>query len=172
MQTKQANTFLFFFLLAVAFIVTVGCGGVQRPDGLPPTYPLSIKVLQEGKPLDDATVALYFADGSMTWTVGGVTDAGGIAKMYTHGKFEGVPEGNYNVTVSKMIYEGKTEYDAAMESGNTAAAQKIDVSAWQLVSNEYMLQSKTPIKIEVKKSTKTLEVDAGPTVRIKKEMLK
>ena len=172
MQTNQSSTYLFFFLLAAACVVTVGCGGEQRPDGLPPTYPLSIKVLQEGQPLDDATVTLYFADGSMNWTIGGVTDAGGVAKMYTHGKFEGAPEGSFNVTVSKMLYEGKAEHDAAMDAGDTEAARRIEVNAWQLVADEYMIPARTPIKVEVTKGTKSLEIDAGSAVRIKKEMLR
>lgn len=171
MKLNQASISL-LSALAIALFVTAGCGGEKRPDGLPPTFPLSVKVLQEGTPLADATVAFYFADGSMNWTIGGMTDAAGVAKMYTHGKFDGVPEGNYNVTVSKMIYEGKAEYDAAMESGDTAAARAIEVNAWQLVGDEYMIPGKTPIKVEVKKDTKTLEVDAGTAVRIKKEMLK
>lgn len=171
MRSKQANISL-LSTLSIAIFVIAGCGSVPRPDGLPPTYPLNVKVLQEGTPLAEATVAFYFEDGSMKWTIGGVTDANGVAKMYTHGKFEGVPAGNFSVTVNKMLYEGKDEYDAAMERGDTAAARAIDVNAWQLVNDEYTLPSRTPIKVEIKKDTKNLEVNAGPAVRIKREILK
>ena len=168
----QKNVFLCFSLLTIAFIITVGCGGDQRPDGLPPTYPLTIKVVQEGKPMEGATVSLRFTDGSMNWIIGGVTNAEGKAKIVTHGKYEGAPEGSFNVTVDKTVQEGKAEYDAAIERGDTAAAQKIEVNVWQLVEDDYLLSSKTPIKIEVKKDTKELEVDAGKAVKIKKDFLK
>ena len=169
MKANQVNVSVFFSLLAIALLGTAGCSKNQRPDGLPPTYPLTITVLQEGKPLEGATVSLVSSE--MTWVIGGVTDAEGKATMVTHGKFDGAPEGTFSVRVQKTIYEGREEYDAAMTSGDTAAAQRVDVKMFQLVEDVYTSKD-TPIKVEVKRDTKTLEVDAGPAVRLQKEFLK
>jgi len=111
-------------------------------------------------------------DATLNWAIGGVTDATGVAKMFTHGKFAGVPEGNYNVTVSKIIEEGAAEYYAAVESGDTDAARRIEVNVWQLVGDEYTQPGRTPIKVEIKRDMRTLEVDAGPVVRIRREFLR
>ena len=153
-------------------LAAAGCGGPKKPDGLPALYPLTIHVTQEGKPLADATVSLVTPDGSMKWVVGGVTNADGNAKMVTHGKFDGAPEGNFSVMILKTINEGVDEYNAAMTQGDTAAAKKIEVNMWQLVGDDYTLPKTTPIKVDVKKNTKLLEVDAGPAVKIKKPFLK
>jgi hypothetical protein len=167
MKANYTTPSLFFFLLLFA---AAGCGGSQRPEGLPPTYPLTIRVLQEGKPLEDATVSLVSLE--VKWVIGGRTNASGEAKMMTHGKYDGAPEGNFNVMISKTLYEGRDEYDAAMTQGDTAAAQKIDVKAFQYVEDKYTLAKETPVKVEVKRDSKLLEVDAGPAVKIKKEFLR
>jgi len=172
MKTNHPNTSLFLSVLTVALLGILGCGGEQKPDGFPPIYPLTVHVTQEGKPLEDATVSLVSADSSMTWIIGGVTDAEGNAKMRTHGKFEGAPEGNFNVVIQKTIHEGLDEYNAAMAQGDTAAAQRIQVNMFQLVEDAYTVARDTPIKVEVTRSTRTLEVDAGPAVRIRREFLK
>ena len=161
---------LFFSLLAIALLGTAGCNKNQRPEGLPPTHPLTITVTQEGNPLEGATVSLVSPE--LKWVIGGVTNADGQAKMMTHGKFEGAPEGTFNVIILKTVYEGRDEYDAAMARGDSAAAQKIDVKAIQFVEDKYTSAKDTPLKAEVKKETKVLDVDAGPVVKITKPFLK
>ena len=150
----------------------LGCGGKPRPDGLPPTYPLAVKVLQEGVPLADATVSLVNADSPIQWAVGGVTNAEGVAKMWTHGTYDGAPEGNFSVVILKTVFEGMEEYNAALAREDTGAARRIQVNMFQLVEDVYTSSRTTPIKVEVTKRTKTLEVDAGPAVRLKKEFSK
>ena len=172
MKANQVNVSLLLSALAITLLATIGCGGSPRPDGLPPTYPLTIKVLQEGQPLGDAAVALIDQDSSVKWAIGGTTNAEGIAQIWTHGTYNGAPEGNYSVVITKTIYEGLDDYNDAMIRGDTAAAQRIQVNMFQLVEDAYTVAKDTPIKVEVTRSTRTLEVDAGPAVRIRGEFLK
>jgi len=166
--------FVIFLLSAVCFLSSLftGCGGKPRPEGLPPTYPLAVKVLQEGVPLADATVSLVSLDAPIQWSVGGVTNADGVAKMWTYGTYDGAPEGSYSVVILKTVFEGLDEYDSAMARGEYSAARRIQVNMFQLVEDAYTSSRTTPIKVEVTKSTKTLEVDAGKAVRLPKEYLK
>jgi hypothetical protein len=61
---------------------------------------------------------------------------------------------------------------AAMNRGDAAAAQGIEVNVFQCVENVYNSPKDTPVKVEVTKTTKVLEVDAGPAVQIKKPFMK
>ena len=70
-------------IYCVLFALTLslsGCGGKPHTEGLPPTYPLAIKVLQEGVPPADTTVSLGSLEAPIQWTVGGVTNADGVTK--------------------------------------------------------------------------------------------
>ncbi|MDR1958459.1 MAG: DUF4198 domain-containing protein [Planctomycetaceae bacterium] len=75
----------FWVLLPVLFCA--GCGE-KTPEGMPALIKnASVTVIQDGKPLADAKVVLVPTNGSSRWTVGGQTDASGIAKLVTHGQY-------------------------------------------------------------------------------------
>ena len=169
---NQTNMSLCVSLSAVMLIGLVGCGGEKKPDGFPPIYPVTVRVTQEGKPLEGASVALTAPDGSVPWVVGGTTDASGNVKLRTHGKYEGAPAGKYNVQVSKVIYEGRDEYLDAMNRNDTAAAQNIDVKVFQYVEDAYTSAKDTPLRVEITKETKLFEVDSGPAVKLQKPFMK
>ena len=136
------------------------------PAGMPKLYPVLITVTQEGKPLADAGVSLRYADSSAgTWAIGGVTNATGIVKLHTNG-FPGAPEGKFKVVLTKQDNEGMAEYEAAGAQGDAAAARRVKVKIWSCIKEEYNDPSKTPLAVEITASTKTLEVDAGPVVKI------
>ncbi len=162
------NHLLFLFVLA---LLLPGCGP-DVPDGFPKLYPVSIKVLQEGKPLDDAAVLLRIADGSMTWSVGGKTDTKGLAVLWTHGKYKGAPVGKFKVVLQKVFNEGEKEMNEAVDRGDYATANKIQVKSFSYVRDEYTSVATTPVEVDISRKSRVIEVDAGPAVRIQKEYMR
>ncbi len=152
-------------LLALCASFLTACKKDSRPDGLPDLYPISIKILQEGAPLEGASVTLVSGDAAlMKWPTGGVTNAEGIAVMNTYG-FEGAPAGNFKVTVAKMVEEGgaATEEEAAqaMIEGTAINSKMVD-----LVDPTFKYDSKTPFTVDVQasKENPTPEFDVGAAV--------
>ncbi|QDT66709.1 carboxypeptidase-like regulatory domain-containing protein [Calycomorphotria hydatis] len=87
-------------LTGVVVTVFVGCGsGPGLPDDLPLLYRCEVKVTYHGEPLKDATITMIPAEGK--WVGVGTTNASGTALMRTQGRHEGVPSGDYRVTVHK-----------------------------------------------------------------------
>jgi hypothetical protein len=165
-------------LFSLLALTLCGCGGDQRPPGFPKLYPVSIKVIQEGSPLADASVSLRISDASMTWSIGGRTDERGIAILSTHGRFRGAPEGKFKVTVEKIINEGEAEMlaamsgvDAADERAYAAARRGHQVNSFSYVNEEYNSFNTTPIEIEINRKSREIEIDAGPAVKIRREYM-
>ena len=156
----------------VFVLVFSGCSSEKRPPGFPKLYPVSLKVIQEGKPLSEAAVSLRKADNSMTWSIGGRTDERGIAVLRTHGKFNGAPEGMFKVTVEKVINEGEAEMIQALDREDQVAAKRIQVNSFSFVKDEYNSMEKTPIEIEITRKSKVIEVNAGPAVKMKREYMR
>jgi len=161
--------FIIFLLLPSLF---VGCGSDVRPPGFPKLYPVSLKVMQEGVPLADASVSLRIAVNSMTWSIGGVTDKHGVAVLWTHGKFRGAPEGTFKVAVDKVVNEGEDEMNAAANRGDMAAAARIQVNSYSFVNEEYGTIATTPIEIEITRKSRVIDVDAGAAVKLRREYLR
>ena len=90
------------FFLALLTVSVLGCGKVQRPVGLPDLSPCEITITQGGKPLEGADVRLVPESGKTEWITAGKTDAYGVARVSTHAKFAGAPEGTFKVLVSKL----------------------------------------------------------------------
>jgi len=173
MKLNQVNILLLLPALAVAF-VTIGCGGEQRPAGMPPLFRLTIHVTQEGQPLDDVTVNLVCPDGSMPWVIGAVTDSDGNATIMTQGRFAGAPEGTFRVTLQKDYMENFQALREAEAVGDSAAIARISptVRNLQLIGDDYMSPTDTPLTVEVTRSTRTITVDAGPAVRIERPFIR
>jgi len=136
-----------------------GCSK-PRPDGLPKLVPCSVTVVQDSKPLEGATVA--FESDDLKWAVGGTTDAKGVAKMYTHGSYEGAPEGKFKVTIVKQVVESLGEA--------TSASMTPGGQAFNLVDLKYFTPEDTPLEIEVSGKTKA-EFDVGAAIKEPVKML-
>ena len=158
-----------FFVFAA---IMSGCGDAERPEGFPKLYPVSLKVTQESTPLAKASVSLKTSDGSMVWSTGGVTDEKGFVVLWTHGKFRGAPEGKFKVLITKIVNEGEEEMLAAANREDYAAAAKIPVNSYSCVKEEYESFEKTPLEIEITKKSRVIDIDAGPTVKIKREYMR
>jgi hypothetical protein len=97
------TTVLFLSVSVSVFIAGAGCKGEQRPDDLPPLYPCEITVIQDGNPLSSATVLFFPLNGNFQFAIGGKTDQNGILVPKTNGEWDGVPQGEYRISISKQI---------------------------------------------------------------------
>ena len=83
------------FVFIVALSLSVGC-----QDKMGGTYPVTIKVTLDGKPLEGARILLSEVSGSQSAV--GVTDASGVASIKsTEGGWGGVFPGEYDVVMKK-----------------------------------------------------------------------
>ena len=152
MKSKIAAVLLCFVAVSI-----VGCSGERRPDGFPPLYSASVRIVQDGTPLEGATVFLFPTDGtSPKWGTMGFTDSNGKAVLATHGKFSGAPEGEYLVIVEK-----KENVTSPHRGDGTA------VESFLLVEQQYGNKETTPLKIQIQKRGQNHEeFDVGKPVRI------
>jgi len=145
---------LLFLFVAVSLC---GCSGENRPHDLPRLYPLTLTIMVDDLPLDDAQVLLITDNpADAKWTVGGRTDAEGKAVIVTHGQFRGAPAGKFKVCVAK---------DDVAQPKNIAASEAppmYDVNASPVstpvihhVDPIFKDPTSTPLEIEVVSTKKT-----------------
>jgi len=151
--------------------VLFGCGGKKRPEGLPKLFPLSVKIIQDGRPLPEASVILMSDKPELTrWPSGGVTGADGVVVITTYG-FEGAPEGTFKVVVTKEEVTGgaqsQEEAMKAMQGETTLEGEQ----HFSLVADEYANANTTPLSIDVSSSNKeVVEFDVGEAVRVQRKL--
>ncbi|MDD3470718.1 MAG: carboxypeptidase regulatory-like domain-containing protein [Thermoguttaceae bacterium] len=142
------------------FLGILACGP-QYPEGMPKLYPVTLQFVQEGQPLTEASVRLIPENSSHQWVVGGSTDAQGNVVLYTHGQYEGVPEGKYRITVNRFELSGSKPSMNDMMAGQ--ASQEKNYST---VARKYTLPNQTPLVLEVRSSGNAFEpFELGKAVR-------
>ena len=158
------------FCVLILLLIQSGCRGPQKPEGMPPLYPCSITIIQDDAPLVGAIVSLISQTGDGKWSSSAQTDEKGVAKLITYGQFQGSPEGNYHVTVSKRISDGEPPKSNVDESGRVLGPPVIVVPSYiELVAMEYTSSKTTPLTIEVKpvKKGNDQTFDIGKAVQVK-----
>lgn len=164
--------------LTLALSVFSGCGGQKYPDGFPKVYPVTVSVVQDGKPLEGANVLFYAQDEvNSRWGIGGCTDAAGNAIMAVNGKYKGVPAGQYKVTVTKVVTESNqdkippqpdaTKDPVAFETWYQKYGQgPILNKEFTLVEEQFAELAKTPLTAEVAASgSNSVKLDVGKAIR-------
>ncbi|MDR1483708.1 MAG: hypothetical protein LBT09_02675 [Planctomycetaceae bacterium] len=160
-----------FFFSAIALIAFSGCGEKLPPD-LPKLHSTILTVVQEGKPLDDASVQLIPKGFDSKWSANGVTDKSGKVEFYTHGKYKGVAEGTYRVVVQKTFTE-EPKY-----AGQVHPPEGVSYEKWQqmlasdkpqsynLVDLKFGSRDSSPLEIVVDPdSKKERSIDVGKSIR-------
>jgi len=164
-------SFRVLFCISIVILIQGGCGGPQRPDGMPPLYPCSITIIQDGAPLEGAIVSLLSQSGDGKWSSSAQTDEKGVAKLITYGQFHGAPEGSYHVTVSKRVSDGDPPKPNVDESGRVLGLPTAPpvISYIELVAMEYTSSKTTPLTLEVKPAKKGNDqtFDVGKAVQVK-----
>lgn len=152
-RCRFVHAILCWVIVVLFSVLAVGCRKVQTPADLPELHPVTITVRQDGQPLAAASVALY-AEGSK-WTVGGSTDADGVARIRTLAKYTGAPAGTYKVCVVKELVE-----DPPSPSGLS--------TFYDLVDQKFKSPKTTPLEITVSKGEgKPHAFDVGGAIKKK-----
>jgi hypothetical protein len=96
------------FLVVALVITAVGCGG--KGPNLPPQYPVSGTISMDGKPLGGAGI-MFLPRGETRGTGAfGMADATGKYSLKTDHGGAGAPEGEYAVTISRVVNRDGTPY--------------------------------------------------------------
>lgn len=143
----------FLFILALA--LQAGCSkDTRRPVDMPELFPVSIAITAEGKPLEGATVTLIGKTRSKYSSCSAVTDASGVALLKTY-TYEGVPLGQYIVTVEKRGVEGAKEVQTP-----EGLTDSIGGKIYQYIDSKYTNERSSPFSIDVteKGGQETFEV--------------
>ena len=160
-----------FLLVAICVALTfsTSCKREKRPDGMPDIYPCSIRVVQDGKPLADAEIAIVSSDPQIArFPCGGITDANGIAELKTM-TFKGAPKGSFKVVVSKVEWINRP---SCYEEAQKNQSEGIKEESYDLVDRKYGDSSTTPLKIEIQENAlEPIEIDVGEAVRVSREDL-
>jgi len=165
-------------ILGGILVFTVGCGQ-KLPSDLPKLYPAQIEVTADGIGLDGAIVTLSLTAGGGE-SVGGTTDAKGIAKLYTRGQYAGVPAGKYKVCVlwdirdEKKIQEAKANPVPTDPKELARYNKQIMIAEGKrlpgLETAEYGDPKKTPLEVEVTDGQNRLSVEVKPSAEGKKRL--
>jgi hypothetical protein len=117
-----------------------------RPRKLLATHPVMVRAILDGQPLAGATVTFHkFNTETEKYvnTADGMTDAKGQVKMTTYAKFDGVPVGEYAVTV---VWTRRGYYDGEIEEKSKLPAK-------------YATADKSPLKVVVKEGTNEINLE-------------
>lgn len=163
---------VFLFILFSMILIT-GCGE-KRPKGMPPLVPVQVHIAyDDGSPVSNALLSFKPESGPRNWSVAATTDAEGNAEVRTHGRYKGMPAGNWKIVVQKDLHEGIAfpgtpdpndpegvkAYDEWKKSPNK---QKV----FSLVEEKYRNTSSTPLQIKVEGKA-SFDFKAGKPCKIK-----
>jgi len=92
-------------VLGVCLLLLPGCRK-GKPDGIPPLFPVTVKITKGDTPVTGANVFLVAPTSiSGSWSASGVTDASGLATIETSQgdwKAKGAPEGEFKIYLTKL----------------------------------------------------------------------
>jgi len=161
----KLKSFFFFTTLAISLVVA-GCFEAQRPSDLPKLYPCKITVIQDGKPLEDALVFVRPQDGNLRFVISGKTDAKGVAVLKLDSQWAGVPEGEFFVSISKIITPADLEVPD--ETTPLNERRRIQEQATQQIKEtvdpRYSDLAKTELRLKVDKKATNETFDVGDAV--------
>jgi hypothetical protein len=161
--TFNPNNKMKYFVFIFCALFFFGCSrNNSLPPDLPKLYPCRITVMQDGKPLSDASVTLLANDKSVLYnSASGMTNSNGIVSLRTYG-VDGVPTGNYKITVSKHVEEGATEYT------DVSGLKQTKNGIWySLIESKFVTEETTPLEIEITAGKNEKIIDVGKSVHEK-----
>ncbi|MDR2643312.1 MAG: carboxypeptidase-like regulatory domain-containing protein [Planctomycetaceae bacterium] len=173
MQISSLKKYLLVVVTGSFFLMFASCGNEPIPKGMPKLYPARIIVLQEGKPLNGATIILVNIENLQTpWTVGGLTDGNGICKLKTLGKFNGVPIGKYKVTVEKNVIQESETSKLPIPTDPQAREEyyakiRTEEKFYDRVNLKYKSPTTTDLEIEIVGSKNEKTFDVGKEIKQK-----
>jgi len=150
-MTRQTFTIVLSVWLC-CIILFAGCGGGGRakPKDMPPLYQGTLTFVQDGVPLDEASIILH---SDSKWSVGGKTNEKGALKLTTNGYYDGAPEGTYKITVRKIV--------AVVNEATGTVTKKTDV-----IENQFKRENTTPLEVEIGKKDNNQTIEVGKAVSV------
>ncbi len=128
---------LYFIVGCLALVIFAGCG-----DDGPPLHPVTGKVTLEGKPLANAGVMFFPRGSTLGNTCIGITDADGKYSLKPENRGgTGAPEGDFDVTISKMKDPPPVKPGEA-PAAETGAEETLSPKYWD--SAKSILKAKVP----------------------------
>ena len=156
-RTKQIHSVL--FILAFFCLVSGGCVKKQKlPDGMPAPQPTVITIIQDGKPLEGASIALLPSDTSNSWNAGAATDSTGKAAPKTLNKYDGVVPGKYRILVTKRISDESKFTPPDPDADPEAYAKYMQESMGEKVASYDLIDPKFG---KITDNTETIDVVTG-----------
>jgi hypothetical protein len=157
-------------IIVPLFLVIIGCKE-EKPKDLPTLHPTKITLLQAGKPCADAKLSIIPIGGDSRWTSGGTTNASGVLEPMTHGKYQGVPEGKYKVTVDKSVGEGEPPPPSPIDAEsrkkyNEYFAAGKTYKLFQVIPDQYRLRDRTPLELDVKPGRNNIQLEIPDEVKV------
>jgi len=159
-----------FIVVMFGLCILSGCEQKKRPDGMPALFPCSITVTQKDQPLEGALVRLMPESGSFEWTIGGKSDASGVAKITTHGEYAGAPAGTFKVLVSK-IEKQPSAYEQPKDNMSDewkewfAKSANEKLPTFRYVKAEFDDAKKTSHSITITKGKNNAAFDVGEPIK-------
>ena len=151
-----AHNWFSLVVLSGILVFFAGCGS-KLPDDLPKLYPAQIEITANGVKLAGAIVTLSLIGGGGE-SIGGGTDADGIAKLYTRGFYDGAPVGKYKVCVHWVVM-------GAESSGNQPEPKRFneqvdsDIIGKSGLEPGYGDRKTTPLEVEIVAGNNSLSVE-------------
>ena len=148
------------FLVLLGLTLFFGCSHGGVPKDFPPLHPCVITVIQDGAPLEGASVSLKPLQSS-AMSASGITDAEGIAVMKVQAAYDGVPEGNYKVLIVKQTRERNPAVkDADSREEVSAEFRDREYIVTDFVHPKFGNAAQTPLEIQIQsgKNEHTFEV--------------
>ncbi len=160
-------------LLALPLAALCGCGEKTPPD-MPKLFPTSITITQEGAPVEGASVQLLKKDDlNYKWLAGGVTDATGVCVVKTMGKYNGAPEGAFQVVVYKTVRtESETRKNQPQPPQDPKEAQEWvkkvaeEEKEFEEIDPKYKKVDKTDLTITIASGKNEQTFDVGAKVQV------
>ena len=166
-------------LLAAIALLLPSCSGQKTPPDMPKLYPTSILITQEGAPCADANVQLVKKDDlNYKWLAGGRTNAEGVCVVKTNGKYDGAPEGDFQVVVYKTTRTESETRKNVPQPQDPAEAQAWSAKVaeeekeYEEIDPKYKKYDQTDLTITVASGKNEVTFEVGPKVQIEnKQML-
>ena len=159
-----------FSFLIVGACIFLGCNREKLPEGMPKLYPCTITIIQDGKPLSEASITLHPEDSTLLrWIPGGVTDRNGVCTVRTLGRYPGSMSGSFKVTVEKIEAEESSfpgDPPPGVDKGEWDRKREQEkLRAWRLVEKKYSSYLTTPLEMQVSAGKNSEKFDIGASVR-------
>jgi hypothetical protein len=139
-------------MCCLAFGMLIGCGGSDLKA--PKTNQVTGTVTFQGKTIEKATVS-FIPNDSKVSGASGYTDAQGIYKLMTDGRFEGAAEGSYKVTIVKV----ETSGNVAMTTDDPNYGKESKIKTTYIIPQKYGDATKSGLTATVKAGKNDIPFD-------------